>query len=178
LINGAAGGVGTFGVQIAKSFGADVTGVCSTRNVEMVRSLGAGRVIDYTQEDFTKSGRRYEIMLDLVGNRSLSDCRRALTAEGTLVLAGGTDKGRWLGPLAGVLKAVVLSRFVSQKLVMILAKPSKEDLTILHELLKDGKITPVIDKRYRLSEVPEAIRHLEQGHARGKVVINVQHQEK
>jgi NADPH:quinone reductase-like Zn-dependent oxidoreductase len=178
LINGAAGGVGTFGVQIAKSFGADVTGVCSTRNVEMVRSLGAGRVIDYTQEDFTKSGRRYEIMLDLVGNRSLSDCRRALTAEGTLVLAGGTDKGRWLGPLAGVLKAVVLSRFVSQKFVMILAKPSKEDLTILHELLKDGKITPVIDKRYRLSEVPEAIRHLEQGHARGKVVINVQHQEK
>jgi len=178
LINGAAGGVGTFGVQIAKSFGADVTGVCSTRNVEMVRSLGAGRVIDYTQEDFTKSGRRYEIMLDLVGNRSLSDCRRALTAEGTLVLAGGTDKGRWLGPLAGVLKAVVLSRFVRQKLVMILAKPSKEDLTILHELLKDGKITPVIDKRYRLNAVPEAIRYLEQGHARGKVVIDVQHKEK
>ena len=175
LINGAAGGVGTFAVQIAKSFGADVTGVCSTRNVDMVRSIGADRVMDYTQEDFTKSGQRYDLMLDMIGNHPLSDCRRALTPEGTLVLAGGPNKGRWLGGLTGLLKAVVLSRFVSQKLLPVLAHRSKEDLIIMRELLEAGKVTPVIDRSYPLSEVPEAIRYLEEGHAQGKVVITLEH---
>jgi NADPH:quinone reductase-like Zn-dependent oxidoreductase len=175
LINGAAGGVGTFAVQIAKSFGVDVTGVCSTRNVGMVRSIGADQVIDYTQEDFTKSGQRYDLILDMIGNHSLSDCRRALTPEGTLVLVGGPDEGRWLRPLTGMLKPVVLSRFVSQNLVMFLARRSKEDLIIMQELLEAGKVTPVIDRSYPLSEVPEAIRYLEEGHAQGKVVITLEH---
>jgi NADPH:quinone reductase-like Zn-dependent oxidoreductase len=179
LINGAAGGVGTFAVQIAKSFGADVTGICSTRNVDMVRSIGADRVIDYTQEDFTKSGQRYDLMLDSVGNRSLSACRRVLNPKGIYIPVGG-EAGRWMiGPLARSITALVLSRFVSQKLVAsFLAKPSKEDLTIMHDLMKAGKVTPVIDKRYRLSEVPEAIRYLEEGHARGKVVITLEHNNK
>jgi NADPH:quinone reductase-like Zn-dependent oxidoreductase len=174
LINGAAGGVGTFAVQIAKSFGADVTGVCSTRNVEMVRSIGADQVIDYTQEDFTKSGQRYDLILDTVGNRSLSACRRAMSLRGIYVIVGGPD-GRWLGPLAPFLKALLLSPFVSQSLVMFMAKRSKEDLTVMHELMKSGKVTPVIDRSYTLSEVPEAIRYLEEGHARGKVVIILEH---
>jgi len=172
LINGAAGGVGTFAVQIAKSFAADVTGVCSTRNVDMVRSLGADRVIDYTQEDFTKSGQRYDLFFDSVGNHSLLACRRVLNPKGIYIVVGGPD-GRWLGPLARSITALVLSPFVSQKLVMFLARRSKEDLTIMHELMAAGKVTPVIDKRYRLSEVPEAIRYLEEGHARGKVVITL-----
>jgi NADPH:quinone reductase-like Zn-dependent oxidoreductase len=172
LINGAAGGVGTFAVQIAKSFGADVTGVCSTRNVDMVRSLGADRVIDYTQEDFTKSGQRYDLFFDCVGNHSLLACRRVLNPKGIYIVVGGPG-GRWLGPLARMIKTLVLSRFVSQNLVMFLARSSKEDLTIMHELMETGKVTPVIDKRYRLSEVPEAIRYLEEGHARGKVVITL-----
>jgi NADPH:quinone reductase-like Zn-dependent oxidoreductase len=174
LVNGAAGGVGTFAVQIAKSFGAEVTGVCSTRNVDLVRSIGADRVIDYTREDFTTTGQRYDTILDCVGNHSLSDRRRALTDTGTLVLVGGPDEGRWLGPLAGVLAAVVLSRFVSQNLVMILARLSKEgDLATLRDLMAAGTVTPVIDRRYGLTEVPEAIRYLEEGHARGKVVITI-----
>jgi NADPH:quinone reductase-like Zn-dependent oxidoreductase len=173
LINGAAGGVGTFAVQIARSFGADVTGVCSTRNVDMVRSIGAHQVIDYTREDFTTSGQRYDLILDMIGNHSFSDCRRALTPKGTLVLVGGTDKGRWLGPLTGLLKAVVLSRFVSQKLLPVLAHLNKEDLIILQKLLEAGKVIPVIDRSYPLSQVPEAIRYLEEGHARGKVVITL-----
>ena len=172
LINGAAGGVGTFAVQIAKSFGADVTGVCSTRNVDMVRSIGADRVIDYTQEDFAKSGQRYDLFFDCVGNHSLLTCRRVLNPKGIYIVVGGPD-GRWLGPLARMLKTLVLSWFVSQNLVMLLARRSKEDLTIMHELMAAGKVTPVIDKRYRLSEVPEAIRYLEEGHARGKVVITL-----
>ncbi|MGA2475484.1 MAG: NAD(P)-dependent alcohol dehydrogenase [Terriglobia bacterium] len=172
LINGAAGGVGTFAVQIAKSFGADVTGVCSTRNVDMVRSIGADRVIDYTQEDFTKSGQRYDLFFDCVGNHSLLACRRVLNPKGIYIVVGGPG-GRWLGPLARMIKTLVLSRFVSQNLVMFLARSSKEDLTIMHELMETGKVTPVIDKRYRLSEVPEAIRYLEEGHARGKVVITL-----
>ena len=172
LINGAAGGVGTFAVQIAKLFGADVTGVCSTRNVDMVRSIGADRVIDYTQEDFTKSGQRYDLFFDSVGNHSLLACRRVLNPKGIYIVVGGPD-GRWLGPLARMIKTLVLSRFVSQNLVMFLARRSKEDLTIMHELMKAGKVTPVIDKRYKLSEVPEAIRYLEEGHARGKVVITL-----
>ncbi len=176
LINGAAGGVGTFAVQIAKSFGADVTGVCSTRNVDMVRSIGADRVIDYTQEDFTKSGQRYDLVFDSVGNHSLSACRRVLNRKGTYIVVGGPD-GRWLGPLARLIKTLVLSPFVSQNLVMFLARRSKEDLTVMRELMEAGKVTPVIDKRYRLSEVPEAIRYLEEGHARGKVVITLKDNE-
>jgi NADPH:quinone reductase-like Zn-dependent oxidoreductase len=175
LINGAAGGVGTFAVQIAKAFGAEVTGVCSTRNVEMVRSIGADHVIDYTRGDFTRSGPSYDLILDSVGNHSLSDLRRVLTPEGTLVLVGGPDKGRWLGPLADVLEAVVLSRFVSQKILPFLAHSSKDDLIVMKELLETGKVTPVIDRSYSLRDVPDAIRYLEEGHARGKVVIAVEH---
>jgi NADPH:quinone reductase-like Zn-dependent oxidoreductase len=171
LINGASGGVGTFAVQIAKSWGADVTGVCSTRNLEMVRAIGADHVIDYTQQDFTKSGQRYDILLDCVGNHSLSSCRRVLSPKGICVMAGGSA-GRWMiRAIARAITALVLSRFVSQKMVSLLARPNKEDLTIIRELIETGKITPVIDKRYRLAEVPEAIRYLEEGHARGKIVI-------
>jgi NADPH:quinone reductase-like Zn-dependent oxidoreductase len=174
LINGAAGGVGTFAVQIAKSFGADVTGVCSTRNVEMVRSIGADRVIDYAQQDFTSSGQLYDLIFDCVGNHLFSACRRVLNPKGTYIAVGGPS-GRWMiGPLARLITALVLSRFASQKLVMVLAKPNKEDLTIMHHLMKARKVTPVIDKRYKLSEVPEAIRYLEEGHARGKVVITLE----
>lgn len=173
LINGAAGGVGTFAVQIAKSFGAGVTGVCSTRNVNMVRSIGADRVIDYTQEDFTKSGQRYDLILDCVGNHSLLACRRALKPKGTYIMIGG-PAGRWIRPLDRAIRALVLSRFVSQNLVLFLAKATKEDLAMMCDLMEAGKVTPVIDKRYQLSEVPAAVRHLEQGHARGKVVITVE----
>jgi len=174
LINGAAGGVGTFAVQIAKAFGADVTGVCSTRNVDMVRSIGADQVVDYTQKDFTKSGQRYDLILDMIGNHSLSELRSALAPKGTLVLVGGPDEGRWLEPLPGLLKTVVLSRFVSQKLLPFLAHLSKDDLLVVRELLERGKVVPVIDRSYPLSDVPEAIRYLEEGHARGKVVITME----
>jgi NADPH:quinone reductase-like Zn-dependent oxidoreductase len=176
LINGAAGGVGTFAVQIAKSFGAEVTGVCSTKNVEMVRSIGADQVVDYTQEDFTKSARRYDVILDCVGNHSFSESRRVMNPRGIYVGAGGTSDNWMIGPLTAALKALVLSWFVSQKQVMVLAKPSKEDLTIMAELMDIGKVTPVIDKRYSLREVAEALRYLEAGHARGKVVITVDRQ--
>lgn len=173
LINGAAGGVGTFAVQIARWFGADVTGVCSTRNVEMVRIIGANQVIDYTREDFTGSKQRYDLILDCIGNHSLSAFRRALNPEGAYIIVGGPT-GRWMfGFLARVIRATVLSWFVSQKLVIIPMKRSKEDLTILRDLIATGKMTPVIDKCYRLSEVPEALGYLEQGHARGKVVISL-----
>jgi NADPH:quinone reductase-like Zn-dependent oxidoreductase len=174
LINGAAGGVGTFAVQIAKSFAAEVTGVCSARNVDMVRSIGADWVIDYTQEDFTKSGQRYDLFFDGVGNHSLFSCRRVLNPKGIYVPFGGPSDRWMIGPLARMLKTLVLSRFVSQNLVIFfLARANKDDLTIVRELMQAGKVTPVIDKRYRLSEVPEAIRYLEEGHARGKVVITL-----
>jgi NADPH:quinone reductase-like Zn-dependent oxidoreductase len=174
LINGAAGGVGTFAVQIAKSFGAHVTGVCSTRNVEMVRSIGADYVIDYTQEDYTQSGQRYDLIFDTVGNHSLSDNRRVLGSKGALVMAGGpTDS--LLGILLPPLRALVMSRFVSQPLVPFLARRRKEDLIIMQELLEAGKVTPVIDRTYPLSEASEAVRYLEEGHARGKVVITLEH---
>jgi NADPH:quinone reductase-like Zn-dependent oxidoreductase len=176
LINGAAGGVGTFAVQIAKSFGADVTGVCSMRNVDMVRSIGADYVIDYTREDFTKRGQRYDLIFDCVGNHSLSSCRRVLNPHGIGILVGAPHKV-WI-VLIRALKALVLSRFVSQNFVMFIARRSKEDLTIMHELMEAGKVTPVIDRRYRLSEVPEAIRYLEEGHARGKVVITLEYNNK
>ena len=174
LINGAAGGVGTFAVQIAKCFGCDVTGVCSARNVDLVRSIGADRVIDYTQENFTKSGKRYDLFFDAVGNHSLLACRRVLNPKGIHVPAGGSP-GRWMiGPLARSLAALVLSWFASNKLVpFFLAKANQADLAIMHDLMKSGRITPVVDRTYKLNEVPEAIRYLEQGHARGKVVITL-----
>ena len=178
LINGASGGVGTFAVQIAKSFGADVTGVCSTRNVAMVRSIGADRVIDYTKEDFTQSAQRYDLIFDNVSNHSFSDRRRILTSNGICVLAGiggaGSHEGQW-ARLGGSLKALVASWFVSQKFVTFIARITKEDLTILGELMSTGKVTPVIAKRYGLNEVPQALRYLEEGHAQGKVVITVEH---
>jgi NADPH:quinone reductase-like Zn-dependent oxidoreductase len=172
LINGAAGGVGTFAVQIAKSFDADVTGVCSTRSVDMVRSAGADHVVDYTQADFTQSNQRYDLIFDSVGNRSLSDCRRVMTTKGTYVVVGGSG-GRWIGPLVPLLKAPLLSLFVSQNLVICGASMNKEDLIVLKELMETKKVTPVIDRSYKLSEVPDAIRYLEEGHARGKVVISL-----
>ena len=172
LINGAAGGVGTFAVQIAKSFGADVTGVCSTRNVDMVRSIGADRVIDYTQENFTRSGQHYDLIFDCVGNHSLSAFRRILNPRGMYIMVGAPS-GRWIAPFPRLSKALVLSRFVSQSLVPFLARTSKDALPILRELMEAGKLRPAIDKRYRLSEVPEAMGYLEQGHARGKVVITL-----
>ncbi len=175
LINGAAGGVGTFAVQIARWLGAEVTGVCSTRNVEMVRSLGADRVIDYTQEDFTEGDQRFDLIFDLVANHSLLACRRVLHPKGTYVGAGvmGAWGGRWLGPLTHLLKTLVQSWFVSQKVVQFTARPNRDDLTLMCELLATGKVTPVIDRRYTLSEVPEAIRYVAEKHARGKVVITL-----
>jgi NADPH:quinone reductase-like Zn-dependent oxidoreductase len=174
LINGAAGGVGTFAVQLAREFGAEVTGVCSTRNVELVRSIGAHHVVDYTREDFTRSGPRYDLILDTVGNHALAGLRRALTADGTGVLVGAPDQGRWLGPLAGMLHAALSSRFRRQKLHPFLARLGQPDLIVLQELLQAGKVTPVIDRSYPLGEVPAAIRYLESGHARGKVVITME----
>ena len=172
LINGASGGVGTFAVQIAKSFGAEVTGVCSTRNLEMVRSIGADHVIDYTQENYTDNGQRYDLIIDNVGNHSLLANRRALNPEGIFVIIGG-PKGNWLGPLMSPIKALMLSPFVGQDFVMVLAKMSKEDLAILGDLMQAGKVIPVIDRRYQLSEIPAAIRYSEEGHARGKIVITL-----
>jgi NADPH:quinone reductase-like Zn-dependent oxidoreductase len=177
LINGASGGVGTFAVQIAKSFGGEVTGVCSTRNLEMVRSLGADHVIDYTKEDFTKGDQHYDVILDNVGNHSLSDYRRLLTPNGIYVLigGGGANEQGFLGGLAKALDAAVYSKFVKQKMGMMMADPSTKDLTLLAEMVQSGKIKPVIDRTYKsLSEVPGAIRYLEEGHARGKVVITVE----
>jgi NADPH:quinone reductase-like Zn-dependent oxidoreductase len=172
LINGASGGVGTFAVQIARALGAKVTAVCSTSNVELVRSLGADRVIDYTREDFTRSGERYDLILDVAGTRPLLACRRVLTPHGTLVVVGGPG-GRWLSPADRLVKAAVLSKFVSQRLVPFLAHITREDLLVLKELVETGKVTPVIDRTYPLREVPEAIRYLETMRARGKVVITV-----
>jgi NADPH:quinone reductase-like Zn-dependent oxidoreductase len=174
LINGAAGGVGTFAVQIAKSFGADVTGVCSTRNINMVRSIGADEVIDYTQHNFATSDERYDLILDCVGNHSFSACRRILNPDGRFVMVGAPHDLSLIGLLAQTIKALLLSVFVSQKAVMFIAKSSQDDLTLLGELIATGKLKPVIDRRYTLSEVPDAIRYLEEGHARGKVVITLE----
>ncbi|PYL84536.1 MAG: alcohol dehydrogenase, partial [Verrucomicrobia bacterium] len=177
LINGASGGVGTFAVQLAKNFGAEVTGVCSTRNVELVQSLGADHVIDYTKEDFTKGDQHYDVILDNVANHSLSECRRVLTPNGIYVMigGGGVNEQGWVGALGKALKAALFSKFVSQKMGMMMADPSTKDLTLLADMMQSGKIKPVIDRTYKsLSEVPEAIRYLEEGHARGKVVITVE----
>ena len=173
LIIGASGGVGTFTVQLGKFFGADITGVCSTRNVDMVRSIGADHVIDYTREDFTRSGRKYDLIFQLAGTRSPSDCRRALTLKGTLIVSSGESRGRWFGPIGRILQALALTPFVGQRLLSFEAKPSARDLEILKELIEAGKLSPVIDRTYSLGEVPEAIRYLEEGHARGKVVITM-----
>ena len=164
--------MGTFAVQIAKSLGADVTGVCSTKNVDLVRSLGADKVIDYTKEDFTKSEQLYDVILDNVGNHSLLDCRRVLKPQGKYVMVGGPS-GQWITPMDRAAYAALLSKFVNQEMGTFLAKLKKEDLTLLGDLMQAGKVKAVIDRRYKLSEVPEAIRYLEQGHARGKVVITV-----
>jgi NADPH:quinone reductase-like Zn-dependent oxidoreductase len=164
--------VGTFAVQIAKSFGANVTGVCSTRNVEMIRSLGADQVIDYTNDDFTQTEQAYDVMLDLVGTRSLSDCRRALTPRGTYVVVGVRDMGRWFG-LGRQTKALLLSPFVRQRMRVFVVRHNPEDLAVLKELAETGKITPVIDRRYSLSDVPEALQYQGEGHSQGKVIIAV-----
>jgi len=171
LIDGAAGGVGTFAVQVAKSFGAEVTGVCSMRNVEMVRSLGADHVIDYTKEDFTSRGQSYDQIFDCVGNHSLSACRRTLNPKGRLVMAGTMSGRALLAILARLLAAFVWSWMGSQRLITFLAKPHQQDLIVMQDLMKAGKVKPVIDKCYGLSEVPAAIRYVEGKHARGKVVI-------
>ena len=173
LIIGAAGAVGLFAVQLAKTFGAQVTGVCSTPQVELVRSLGADEVIDYTRADITDGTRQWDLILDTAGHRSLSQLRRALTPKGTLVIVGSEGRGRWLGGFDRSLRAPVLSRFVGQRLRMLASKPRQDDLVVLGELIEAGKLTPIIGRTYPLSEVPEAIRQLEQGHARGKLVITV-----
>jgi NADPH:quinone reductase-like Zn-dependent oxidoreductase len=173
LIIGAAGGVGTFAVQIAKHLGAEVTGVCSGGKAELVRSLGADHVIDYTQEDFTQTGQRYDLIFQLAGTRSPAACRRALTEKGTLLLSSGQSNGRWIGPIARSLEAVLLSPFVRQRLAGFTMKPNRYDLGFLKELIEAETVTPVIDRTYPLSEVRDAIRYLEEGHARGKIVIGV-----
>ncbi len=174
LVNGASGGVGTFAVQIAKAYGAKVTGVCSTRNLAMVRSIGADQVIDYTKEDFTQGSQRYDLIIDTVATHSLLEYRRVLTADGALVMVGGLDKGPWLGPLWSSLKASVEAPLVRQHFDMLMADIDQRDLGLLRDLLASGKVVPVIDRTYTLSEVPAAMAYLEQGHARGKIVIEVQ----
>jgi len=176
LINGASGGVGTFAVQIAKSSGADVTGVCSTRNVDLVRSLGADHVIDYTKEDFAKGTERYDVILDNVPNHSLSECRRILNPKGKYVMigGGGPNDNRWIGPFGRVIHTLLVSPFISQEMGMMMADANQKDLTILADMMQSGKLKPVIDRTYKLSEVPAAIAYLEEGHARGKVVITVE----
>ena len=172
LIIGASGGVGTYAVQIAKAFGANVTAVCSTPKVDMVRSLGADHVIDYTHDDFAESG-HYDVILDIGGNATLGRLRRALTQKGTLVIAGGETGGRWLGGSDRLLRALVLSRFIDQKLTTFIASENHEDLIVLKELIEAGKVTPVIDRTYPLGAAAEAIRYLQQGNAKGKVAITV-----
>jgi NADPH:quinone reductase-like Zn-dependent oxidoreductase len=173
LINGAAGGVGTFAVQIAKWLGAEVTGVCSGKNAEMVRSIGADHTIDYAQEDFTKSARRYDAILDCMGNHSLAVCRQVLNPNGIHLLVGGPKSPWMFGLFVRVVASMVLPRILSQRLAVVMAKGKREDLDLLAELIRSGKIKPVIDRRYPLAEVAEAMRHLELGHARGKIIITV-----
>jgi NADPH:quinone reductase-like Zn-dependent oxidoreductase len=171
LINGASGGVGTFAVQIAKSFGAEVTGVCSTRNVDLVRSIGADRVLDYTREDFTRGEQRYDLMLDIAGSRTWAECRRVLSPKAICVVIGGPRKNRWTGPLGHFVQLRLASLGGSRKVALFFARVSRQDLMALRALLEAGKVTPVIDRSYELSEVAEAFRYLGGGHARGKVVL-------
>ena len=173
LVIGASGGVGTYAVQIAKSYGAEVTGVCSTRNLEMVRSIGADHVIDYTNEDIDQSGQLYDLIVDTAGSRSLSTVRRSLTPDGTLVLVGGEGGGRWFGAVGRTLKAILLSPFAKQRLRAFIASANQEDLETLTELIEAGKVIPVIDRSYEFSQIPEALRYLGEGHTQGKVVISM-----
>ena len=177
LINGASGGVGTFAVQIAKAFGAEVTGVCSTRNVDLVKSIGADRVIDYAKEDFTKTDQRYDMIYDLIGNHSFSERRQILTPTGICVLAGiggaGLHPGSW-GRIFGNFKDAFQSRFTSQKFVTYIAKLTKADLNVLRDLMRSGKVSPVVDRTYKLEQTADAVRYMEEGHARGKVVITTE----
>ena len=174
LINGAAGGVGTFAVQIAKSFGAHVTGVCSTSNIDLVRSIGADEVIDYTRQDFTTSDRRYDLILDCVGNHSFSECRRVLNPKGRFVMVGAPHDLSVIGLLAPLIKTLWLSVFVSQRAIPFIGKPSHDDLTVFGELIATGKLEPVIDRSYSLSDAADAVRYVEEGHARGKVLITLE----
>jgi NADPH:quinone reductase-like Zn-dependent oxidoreductase len=173
LVNGAGGGVGTFAVQIAAAMDADVTGVCSTRNVELVRSLGAAHIIDYTTEDFTAGTTRYDVILDNVSNLPLAQLRRALAPKGILVLNGGGSPGHVFGPVATILKAVVANLFVSQRLRPLPSKQNREELLAVTELIEGGKLTPIVDRTYPLADTAEGLSYVEQGHARGKVVVTV-----
>ncbi len=173
LINGASGGVGTFAVQIAKALGAEVTAVCSTTNVDLMRSIGADHVVDYTREDFTRSDKRYDVLFDNAGSRSWSECKRVLNPHAIVVLVGGQMGGRVFGPLGHVIKMRLASVLSSRKAVFFIAKFNKSDMEVLRELLEAGKLTPVIDRRYELSEVADAFRYMGEGHAQGKVVITV-----
>lgn len=173
LINGASGGVGTFAVQIGKALGAEVTGVCSTRNVDLVRSLGADHVVDYTKEGFTRGKERYDLIVDNVGNHALSDSIRVLKPGGILVIVGGPKDGRWIGPVGYSLRAAMMDPFVDAELATFVAELNQKDLGVLRELASDGKLTPVIDRQYPLGEAAEAMRYLETGRARGKVVLGV-----
>lgn len=173
LINGASGGVGTFAVQIAKALGAHVTAVCSTRNVDLVRSLGADEVIDYTREDFTRGGQRYDLMFDNAGSRSWSECRRVLNRRATIVLVGGPKTNRLVGPLGHMVKVRLGAQLGSQKAVFFVAKFNKPDMVVLRELLESGKVTPVVERRYALSEIGDALGYMGEGHAQGKIVISL-----
>lgn len=173
LVNGAGGGVGTFAVQFARLFGAEVTAVTSTRNLEMVRGIGANHVVDYTREDFTRNGERYDVIFDLAANHPLSDLTRALTDGGAWLLVGAVTEGGWLRPLTSLLKAAVRSPFVSQKALVVSGRVNKEDLIVLKRFLEEGKVRPVIDRRYQLRDVPEAMRYLEEGRVGGKIVITM-----
>jgi NADPH:quinone reductase-like Zn-dependent oxidoreductase len=172
LVNGASGGVGSYAVQIAKSLGAEVTGVCSSRNVELVRSIGAADVIDYSRDDFARQTRRYDVIVDTIGNRSLRDLRRALKPRGTLVIAGG-GSGKWFRPLALLVKAVVVAPFVRQQIRGFMSIVTTENLETLSALVTSGDVVPLIDRQYSLSETPTALGYVEEGHARGKVVITI-----
>jgi NADPH:quinone reductase-like Zn-dependent oxidoreductase len=173
LVNGASGGVGTFAVQIAKALGAEVTGVCSAGNVDLVRSLGADHVVDYTQEDFTRSGRRYDLMLDIAGSRSWSECKRVLEPKATLVIVGAPKGNRLLGPLSHIIRLRLASVGSSRTVVFFIAKLNRADLDVLRELIEAGKVTPFVDRTYPLSETADAFRYLGEGHARGKIVVTV-----
>jgi NADPH:quinone reductase-like Zn-dependent oxidoreductase len=174
LVNGASGGVGTFAVQLAKSFGAEVTGVCSTRNVETVRSLGADHVIDYTKEDFTRSGGSFDVLVDIAGNHSWPEYKSVLAENATMIVVGGRKTNRWIGPMGDVIKRRLASVPGSRTVAApFLAQLNKEDLDVLRDLLEAGKVKPVIESRYELRDVPEALRYVGAGHAKGKVVITV-----
>jgi NADPH:quinone reductase-like Zn-dependent oxidoreductase len=173
LINGTSGGVGTFAVQIAKALGVEVTGVCSTRNVDLARSLGADHVIDYSQEDFTRSDRRYDVILDVAGSRSWPECKRVLNPQAILVMVGAPKGNRLTGPLGHIAKVRLAAVRGSRKAVFFIAKFNKADMVVLRELLEAGEVTPVIDRRYELSEIADALRYLGEGHAQGKIVVTV-----